>query len=502
VYAKAVTAAPPAGAIVVGRYALYGKIASGGMATVYFGRMLGAAGFMRTVAVKRLHPHLAEEPDFVSMMIDEARLAARVQHPNVAQTLDIVNERGELIIVMEYVAGESLARLLRAESQRHRMVSPAIASSVMSGVLHGLHAAHTAKSEHGEPLGIVHRDVSPHNIIVGVDGLARVIDFGVAKAAGRIQTTRAGVVKGKLPYMAPEQLGGQEISRLADVYAAGVVLWELLTGRRLFKAEDDIALFKAVLAGASDPPSRWVPGVPAALDAVVMRALSHDPASRFGTAREMADALGRAVAPALATDVGAWVEDAAKQVLDERSAQLASIESQSSVPAQPPPPAAAPGGPARLAPPAASTPSDDLPTIVSESASLSIESPLVAAPSSMPPRRAIALVAGAVVFAVAAGLAVALALRPSSRSLPAASSSAAAVAPTTASPAATLDAPSVAPSASAVASASAGAPSTAASPAAVAPPRPVAPTPRRGGAPARPAPAPKPAGSVIYATPD
>src|SRR5208337_354216 len=223
---------------------------------------------------------------------------------NVAQTLDVVAEGGELLIVMEYVAGDSLARLLRAESVRQRQVPPSIVSSVMNGVLHGLHAAHTAKSDRGVPLGIVHRDVSPHNVIVGIDGLTRVIDFGVAKAAGRIQTTRAGVVKGKLPYMAPEQLGGQETSRLADIYAAGVVLWEMLTGRRMFKADDDATLLSAVLAGPKESPRRWVAGLPPALDAVVMRALARDPAARFATAREMADALVRAVPPALATDVG------------------------------------------------------------------------------------------------------------------------------------------------------------------------------------------------------
>lgn len=485
-------AAPPAGSLVVGRYALYGKIASGGMATVYFGRMVGAAGFMRTVAIKRLHPHLAEEPDFVSMMIDEARLVARVQHPNVAQIIDVVNEGGELIIVMDYVAGEALSRLLRAESQRHHQVPPAIASAVMSGVLHGLHAAHTAKSEHGEPLGIVHRDVSPHNIMVGVDGLARVIDFGVAKAAGRIQTTRGGVVKGKLPYMAPEHVGGQEVSRQADVYAAGVVLWELLTGRRLFRADDDIKLFSAVLAGASDPPSRWAPSIPRALDDVVMRALARGPASRFGTAREMADALGHAVAPALAGDVGAWVEEAAKQVLDERNTLLASIESSSSVPARPPPPP----------PPPSPTP-DDLPTIVSQSASLSIESPDVTARPSMSPRRAIAWVSITVVVAVFAGLAVALGLRTSTPSVPAAASFAQMPsAPVVVAPPDSAPAASVTPI-SASASASASAPPIA--PPAPTPARTTRPTPappRPVAAPTRSPSQPRPAGSVIYSTPD
>jgi serine/threonine-protein kinase len=152
---------------VIGRYAIYDTIASGGMASVHFGRLVGSAGFTRTVAVKRLHAHLAEEPEFLSTMIDEARLAARIHHPNVVPTLDVVAEGGELLVVMEYVRGDSLARLLRTETARKRRIPLPIASAIVAGALHGLHAAHEAKSDRGEPLGIVHRDVSPHNILVG-----------------------------------------------------------------------------------------------------------------------------------------------------------------------------------------------------------------------------------------------------------------------------------------------------------------------------------------------
>src|SRR5580658_5515960 len=152
----------------LGRYAIYDKIASGGMATVHLGRMLGAVGFARTVAIKRLHPQYAEDPEFVSMFLDEARLVARISHPNVVPTLDVVNTDGELIIVMEYIRGESLARLIRAAAQRDSVIPAPMAATLLVGVLHGLHAAHEAKSERGEPLGIVHRDVSPHNILIGI----------------------------------------------------------------------------------------------------------------------------------------------------------------------------------------------------------------------------------------------------------------------------------------------------------------------------------------------
>src|SRR5271170_1455926 len=163
-----------------GRYTIYGKIASGGMASVHFGRQRGGEGFARTVAIKRLHPHLAEDPAFRATLIDEARMAARIHHPNVVPTLDVVTAGGELLVVMEYVRGESLARLLKIERARSRRVPLSIVSAIATGALHGLHAAHEATSDTGAPLDIVHRDVSPQNLLVGVDGLARLIDFGVA----------------------------------------------------------------------------------------------------------------------------------------------------------------------------------------------------------------------------------------------------------------------------------------------------------------------------------
>jgi serine/threonine-protein kinase len=321
---------------VIGRYGIYGKIASGGMASVHFGRLLGAVGFSRTVAIKRLHPHLAEDPEFVSTMIDEARLAARIHHPNVVPTLDVVSAMGELLVVMEYVRGESLARLFRAETERDRRIPLPLVSAIITGALHGLHAAHEARSDKGAPLGIVHRDVSPQNILVGVDGLARIIDFGVAKAAGRLQTTRDGVIKGKMAYMAPEQLMASEARRAVDIYAMGVVLWEMLAGRRLFTSESEGQLVALALAGVKVAPSAHAPGLPPELDALVMKALATEPAKRFGSAEEMAEALRRTVPPAFSTDVGRWVEDAAREALRGREAALAEIESGSRMATLPP----------------------------------------------------------------------------------------------------------------------------------------------------------------------
>jgi serine/threonine-protein kinase len=314
----------------IGRYAIHARIASGGMASVHLGRLSGAGGFARTVAIKRLHPHLAEEAEFRSTLIDEARLASRIHHPNVVSTLDVISAGEELLVVMEYVRGESLARLLREEHSRGRRVPLSVASTIVVGALHGLHAAHQATGDGGTPLGIVHRDVSPHNIVVGVDGVARVIDFGVAKAVGRLQTTREGVVKGKMAYMAPEQLAARQVTPRTDVYAAGVVLWEMLAGRRLFAGDGDGAVYGQVLAGASEPPSVHAPGLPKALDALVMKALASDPAERFATARAMAEELVRIVPPAFSTDVGAWVHETAREALARQGELLAGIETPAS----------------------------------------------------------------------------------------------------------------------------------------------------------------------------
>jgi len=320
----------PSAARLVGRYALYGKIASGGMATVHFGRLLGSVGFSRTVAIKRLHPHFTEDPDFVSMFLDEARLAARVRHPCVVPTLDVVATGGEIFLVMEFVQGETLSRILRKLGPRGERIPLPIVASIFSNVLHGLHAAHEAKSERGKALEIVHRDVSPHNVIIGVDGTARVLDFGVAKAIGRLQTTREGQIKGKLAYVAPEQLRSVDASRQTDVYAASVCLWEALTGKRMFEGASEAVIAGKILAGDLKPPSALVPDLPPALDPIVMRGLDRDPANRFATAREMASALEAAVPLAIPAVVGAWIEQTAAEAIAFQAAQLAEIENASS----------------------------------------------------------------------------------------------------------------------------------------------------------------------------
>ena len=325
---------PPNPGRFVGRYLLHERIASGGMATVHVGRLMGPAGFGRTVAIKRLHDGYARDPDFVAMLLDEARLTATIRHPNVVPTLDIVAEEDELLVVMEYVEGDALAHLLRLTQARGQRIPPHFAAAIVAQSLHGLHAAHEAKDKNGEPLGIVHRDVSPQNILVGVDGVARVLDFGIAKAASRSTATEDGQIKGKTAYMAPEQLQHASVDRRTDVFAAAVVLWELLTNKRLFFADSPSATVARVLHDPIAPPVVFAPDLAPALSAIVLRALDRDPNRRFQTAEQMAYALEEAVRFPRSKEVGAWVQEVARLTLDQRAALIRQVE-RASVPPMP-----------------------------------------------------------------------------------------------------------------------------------------------------------------------
>ncbi|WP_438007476.1 serine/threonine-protein kinase [Sorangium sp. So ce321] len=314
------------GALAVVRYLLFDEIGAGGMATVHLGRQLGSAGFRRTVAIKRLYPQFVRDPELVAMLLDEARVAARIRHPNVVSTVDVVSSGGEVLLVMEYVHGESLARLLRAATREGGAPPPRVACAVLAGALHGLHAAHEATAEDGAPLHLVHRDVSPHNVLVGEDGVARVLDFGVAQSAGRAQITRDGQLKGKIAYMSPEQIAGEPLDRRADVYAAGVVLWETLTGERLFEGRGEALSILRLLQAGVDPPSARRPGVPPELEAITLRALAREPEDRYPTARAMALALEATGMAASTSEVGAWVAVFAGESLARRAALIAAIE--------------------------------------------------------------------------------------------------------------------------------------------------------------------------------
>ena len=306
-----------------GRYETLREIASGGMATVHLGRILGVGGFERVVAIKVMHPHLATDPQFVGMFLDEARLAARVRHPNVVGTIDILEDELGLFLVMEYIEGPSLASLIRAAHKRAAPITLGALLRIFLDALAGLHAAHELTDGQGELLNLVHRDVSPQNILVGSDGIARITDFGVARARSRITTTKGHEVKGKMSYLAPEQVRSEPIDRRADIYSAGVILWGLLTGRRMIRADNDGAIVAQILAPTRPSPREVNPAVPPALDDACMAAIALDPAARPATAAAFAEAIeaaaardGVTIAPSRV--VGALVKDLeAHQALGE-----------------------------------------------------------------------------------------------------------------------------------------------------------------------------------------
>lgn len=274
----------------VGRYELLLEVASGGMATVYVGRQRGAGGFERLVAIKRMHPHIGAEPDLAASFMDEARIASLIRHPNVVNVQDVHDADGEHLLVMDYVDGPSLANVMRAARKRNERISRPAAIRILIDALAGLHAAHEITNLDGIPLGVVHRDATPHNLLLGSDGTVRLTDFGIAKAAERSVHTATGLAKGKFRYMAPEQARGGAIDRRVDVFAMGVVAWELFTGERLFQAESDAAILLEVAEGKYRLPSSVDPSIPAELERIVMRALAPNPNDRFPTAAVMAEA--------------------------------------------------------------------------------------------------------------------------------------------------------------------------------------------------------------------
>ena len=283
--------AEPRSLPLIARYELLSELASGGMATIYAARVRGTVGFEQVVAIKTLHPHLRGERGLVEMFLDEARLAGGIHHPNVVAALDSgCDAHGHPFIAMEYVAGEQLGALLRGAGESGKRIAPQIVLRIVLDVLAGLSAAHALRDEQGRSLKLVHRDVSPQNILVGQDGCARLTDFGVAKAEGRLHATRADVIKGKLAYMAPEQAAGRTLDQRADLFAMGVVLWEALTRRRLFAAEDSSDVFRRVLYDPIPRPSS-VHASLAPLDPLLDRALARDPDQRFASADEFARAL-------------------------------------------------------------------------------------------------------------------------------------------------------------------------------------------------------------------
>jgi serine/threonine-protein kinase len=304
----------------LGRYELLVPIAQGGMAVVWAARLKGTRGFQKIVAVKSMLPALSDDPQFEQMFLAEAELAARIRHPHVCEILDLGEQEGVLYLVMEWVDGEPLSALHKAARPRGG-VPLHVATKVTLHAALGLHAAHELKNDTGELVGLVHRDVSPQNILVTYDGVVKIVDFGVAKATEADGShTRAGQLKGKVPFMSPEQAVGKNVDRRTDIFALGIVLYQLVTGKHPFRGDNDMATLHRITEAAPVPPASSLrPDCPPSLDMALAQALEKDVSKRFQTMHEMAKALERALAEMTAQAEGEDLATFVRSVLGDRA---------------------------------------------------------------------------------------------------------------------------------------------------------------------------------------
>lgn len=339
------------------RYELLCPLAYGGMASVWLARFGGRLGFERMVVVKMILPQFSQDPRFQEMFLDEARIASRIEHTNVARILDVGEHDGNYFIVMEWVDGDSLSKVMRAAEQKKTRVPAGVALRICADAAAGLHAAHELKDRDGHSLGVVHRDVSPQNILISNNGATMLIDFGVAKARDRVsQDTSAGQLKGKIRYMAPEQALGRQIDRRADVWALGAILYELFAGTSPYEGVNEVATLHKLTSG--QPPAPMPPSVPAPVKAVISRALAYDPENRYATTLELSLALESAMVeigdPTSITAVAAYTmhllaerKAARRRAVDAalQNARARDAAASTSIPTQPVVPVAAGSNP-------------------------------------------------------------------------------------------------------------------------------------------------------------
>jgi serine/threonine-protein kinase len=293
----------------LGDYTLTELLGLGGMAEVFLAKQEGISGFEKTLVVKRIHPHLSQDEKFKTMFVREARVAAGLHHRNIVQLYELGQDRGIYFMAMEFVDGLTLLKLARRAWRAGLSLPMELAVSAAADAANGLHHAHTFKDEEGNPRNIVHRDISPDNLMINRQGLTKLLDFGVAKAADSVNVTRAGEVKGKIPYMAPEQLHGKPIDGRADLYSLGATLYWLLTGRRPFHADGDVQLMQEIAYSDAARPSEFNPEIPEPIEQIIMRLLSKDPDERFANGEELSDALFQFLPPQR-REVSAFVEEA------------------------------------------------------------------------------------------------------------------------------------------------------------------------------------------------
>jgi serine/threonine protein kinase len=276
-----------------GKYLLLERIAVGGMAEVFVAKAFGVEGFERLLAIKKILPTMGEDAEFISMFVDEARIAVQLSHANIVQVLELGKHDGNLYIAMEYISGRDVRQLLERYRKRQQSMPIPQAALIVAEVCEALDYAHRKRDASGRPLGIVHRDVSPQNVLVSFEGEVKLIDFGIAKAESRLQKTQAGILKGKFSYMSPEQVKGQPIDGRSDIFAAGILLWELICGEKLFTGDSDFAVLEKVRTGFVPAPRIVTRTCPEGLEKVILKALSTEPSSRYQTASEMHDDLMR-----------------------------------------------------------------------------------------------------------------------------------------------------------------------------------------------------------------
>ncbi len=310
----------------LGSYELLKKLATGGMAEVWLARQVGIEGFQRHVVVKRILPHLAEDPEFVHMFLNEAKIAARFSHPNIAQIYDFGQRDGTYFIAMEFIHGEDLGRIMRKAWSTGQWIARPIAVRIIASCCEGLAYAHSRLDEGGRPLKVVHRDISPQNIIISFDGSVKVVDFGIAKAADQDSNTKSGAIKGKFAYMSPEQAAGKPLDARSDIFSSGLVLYELLTGVRPLKRDAELATLQAALECQIDPPSH-VAEVPSEIDPIVMRALAKHAEDRYRDAREFQMALEEFLVNSRQVATSAQVAELMDTLFADRRAEEAKLGS-------------------------------------------------------------------------------------------------------------------------------------------------------------------------------
>ncbi len=276
-----------------GKYFLLERINVGGMAEVYKAKTVGVEGFEKIVAIKRILPSVAEDEEFIKMFVDEAKITSQLSHANLAQTFDLGKIDDTYYIAMEYVSGKDLRSVFERMKRRGERMPPSLCAYTMARVCEGLDYAHRKRDPNGRELNIVHRDVTPQNIVLSFEGEVKLIDFGIAKAANKITKTQAGILKGKFGYMSPEQVRGLPLDRRSDIFAAGVVLYELCTGERLFAGSSDFSVLEKVQQAKVTPPSQVEPGIPLKLERVMLKALAREPEDRYQQAADLAGDLTR-----------------------------------------------------------------------------------------------------------------------------------------------------------------------------------------------------------------